>query len=228
MKPERLATVISILGVVLTAASVVASVAQYRAADLQAKAAVVALMPQIEVRALLEKIDSEKYTDSRVEITSDGGPIYNFSLTRRSWIEFKVGKTIAYRQPLVGYYFAEYPTGHTKGPLTTLKGFRNNETFFDFLRWAQPTLGNDTEILQPVTLLRMTYNDALKQENLYYVLLSGGSETHLSKDTGAKLWDRRSEEELTNLSIDISQLKSESSVAEKLAIWKSKIAEARK
>ena len=77
----------------LTAASVVASVAQYRAADLQAKAAVIALMPQIEVRALLEKIDSDKYTDSRVEVASDGGPIYNFNLSRHSWIEFKAGKT---------------------------------------------------------------------------------------------------------------------------------------
>lgn len=228
MKPERLATVISILGVVLTAASVVASVAQYRAADLQAKAAVIALMPHIEVRELLEKIDSDKYTDSRVEVTSDGGPIYNFNLSRRSWIEFKVGRTIAYRQPLVGYYFAEYPTGHTKGPLTTLKGFRNNEAFFDFLRWAQPALGSDTEILQPVTLLRMTYSDALKQENLNYVLLSGGSETHLSEDAGTKLWDRSSEEEKTNHPIDISQLKTESSVAERFAIWVSKIAEARK
>lgn len=204
------------------------SVPQYRAADFQAKAAFAALMPQIEVRALLEKIDSDKYTDSRVEVTSDGGPVYNFNLSRLSWIEFKVGKTVAYYQPLVGYYFIEYSTGHTKSQLTTLKGFRNNEAFFDFLRWAQPALGGDTEILQPVTRLRMTYNDALKQENLYYVLLSGGNETHLSEDVGTKLWNLRSEEERTNLPIDISQLKTESSVAEKFAIWKSKIAEARK
>ena len=41
MKPERSATIISVLGVVLTTASVIASIAQYRAADLQAKAAIV-------------------------------------------------------------------------------------------------------------------------------------------------------------------------------------------
>lgn len=228
MKPERLATVVSILGVILTAASVIASVAQYRAADLQAKAAVVALMPQIEVRALLEKIDSDNYTDRRIEVTSDGGPIYNFKMSRLSWIEFEVGKNVAYEQPLVGYYFAEFPTGHTRGPLTTLKGYRNNEAFFQFLQWAQPTLGHDVEVLQPVTLLRMTYNDALKQQNLYYVLVSGGSETHLSEDAGTKLWDRRNLEEQTNFPIDISKLKSESGSAEKVAIWKSKIAEARK
>jgi hypothetical protein len=224
-KIVKLNILISILGIVLTAASVAASYAQYRAADLQAKAAVVTLMPQIEVRAMLEKINSDKYTDSRVEVTSDGGPIYNFKLSRLSWIEFKVGKAIAYHQPLVGYYFAEYATGHTKGPITTLKGFRNNEAFFDFLQWAQPVLGRDTEILQPVTLLRMTYTDALKQENLYYVLLSGGSGTHLSEESGAKLWDLKLEAERVNPPIDISQLKSESSVGEKLAIWKSKIAE---
>lgn len=228
MKPEPLTTFISIIGVVLTTASVITSVAQYQAADLQAKAAVVTLMPQIEARVLLEKIDSDKYTDRRVEVTSDGGPIYNFSLSRLTWIEFKVDKTIAYHQPLVGYYFAEYATGHTKGPITTLRGFRNNEAFFDFLQWAQPKLGADVEILQPVTLLRMTYNDALKQDNLYYVLLSGGSVTHLSEAAGSKLWDLRLEEERTRPSIDISQLKNESSAAEKLSIWKSKIAEVRR
>lgn len=228
MNLERLTIVISILGVVLTAASVIASVAQYRAADLQAKVAVAALMPQIEVRTFLEKIESDKYTDSRVEVKSDGGPIYNFNTSYLSWIEFKVGRNIAYRQPLIGYYLIQHPTGHTKGLLTTLEGFRNHETFFGFLRWAQPVLGNDTEILPPVTLLRMTYNDALKQENIYYVLLSKGSETHLSEDAGAKLWELASKEGSTSIPVSISELKSESNVTEKLAIWKSKLAEARK
>ena len=228
MKPERLATFISVLGVALTAASVIASIAQYRAADLQAKAAIVALMPQIEVRTLLEKIDSDKYTDRRIEVTSDGGPIYNFKLSQTSWIEFKAGGRLVFQQPLVGYYFAEFPTGHVRGPLTTLKGYRNNEDFFQFLQWVQPVLGSNVEVLQPVTLLRMTFNDALKQQNVYYVLQSGGSETHLSEDAGTTLWDLRKKEEQTNFPIDISKLKVEAGISEKVALWKSKLAEARK
>lgn len=228
MKTERLNFIVSLLGVALTMASVFASIAQYRAADLQAKAAVVALMPQIEVRALIEKIDSDKYTDRRIEISSDGGPLYNFQLTRLSWIEFKVGKKVAYQQPLVGYYFAEFPTGHTRGPLTTLRGHRNNEEFFRFLNWAQPVLGSDVDIPEPVTLLRMTYSDALQQENLYYVLVSGGSGTHLSADAGTKLWELRSKDEQTNFPLDISKLTSMSGLTEKVVIWKSKVAEARK
>lgn len=75
LKSIPLAAVISIFGVFLTTASVIASIAQYQAAALQAKAAVVSLMPQIEVRELIEKVNSDKYTDRRIEITSDGGPI---------------------------------------------------------------------------------------------------------------------------------------------------------
>ncbi|TPQ27961.1 hypothetical protein [Methylomonas koyamae] len=228
MKPESSATFISVLGVILTAASVIASVAQYRAADLQAKAAVVALMPQIEVRALLEKVDSDKYTDRHIEITSDGGPIYNFKLSRLSWIEFRVRDSIAYHQPFTGYYFSEYPTGHTKGALTTLKGYRNNEEFFQFLHWAKPALGGDVEILEPVTLLRMSYIDALKQENMYYVLVSGGNETHLAEDVGAKLWDTRSKMDESTQPVDISALKAESNITELVQLWKRKVAEAKK
>lgn len=228
MKSERFATIISILGVVLTTGSVVASVAQYRAADLQAKAAIVALMPHIEVRALLEKVDSDKYTDRRIEVTSDGGPIYNFEISRLSWIEFRVGRKVAFEQPLIGYYVAEYPTGRTRGLLTTVKGYRNNEMYFQFLRWAQPILGNDVDISEPVTLMRMHYLDALKQENLYYVLVSGGSEIHLSEDAGTSLWTHQSREQKTDFPLDIYALKSESESAEWLNTWKTKIAEARR
>ena len=228
MKPERLTTVISVLGVVLTAASVIASIAQYKAADLQAKAAVVALMPQIEVRSLLEKVDSDKYTDRRIEVNSDGGAIYNFSLSRTSWIEFKVGNRLAFQQPLIGYYFAQFPTGHTRGPLTTLKGYRNNNDFFQFLQWVQHALGPDVEVSEPVTLLRMDYSDALKQQNVYYVLVSGGSQTHLSEVDGKKLWDSRMREEQTNLPVDISKLKVEAETLRELALWKSKLADAKK
>ena len=228
MKPERLATIISILGVVLTTASVIASIAQYRAADLQAKAAVVALMPQIEVRTFLERINGNNYTDRRIEVTSDGGPIYNFELSRLSWIEFRVDKRIAYEQPIIGYYVVGYPTGRTRGTLVTIERHRNNEYFIRFLRWAQPLLGADVEISEPLTLMRMHYLDAFKQAKISYVLIDGSSKTHLSDEAGEQLWNRRMREQQTTTPLGIDQLRSNIGSADEINTWKSKIAEARK
>jgi hypothetical protein len=228
MKPERLATIISILGVVLTTASVIASIAQYRAADLQAKAAVVALMPQIEVRTFLERINGNNYTDRRIEVTSDGGPIYNFELSRLSWIEFRVNKRIAYEQPIIGYYVVGYPTGRTRGTLVTIERHRNNEYFIRFLGWAQPLLGADVEISEPLTLMRMHYLDAFKQAKISYVLIDGSSKTHLSDEAGEQLWNRRMREQQTTTPLGIDQLRSNIGSADEINTWKSKIAEARK
>lgn len=228
MKPERLAALVSVLGVVLTTASVIASIAQYRAADLQARAAVVALMPQIEVRALLEKVDSDKFTDRRIEITSDGGPIYNLQIDRRTWIELRVGRAVVYEQPLTGYYFAEFPTGRTKGALTTIKGYSNNQDFIAFLEWLRPALGAEVEVPEPISLLRISFRDALKQDNVEYVQVAGGSETHMSVEIGQKLWDRHLEDEKAKLHVDISVLDSEAKAAKWVAIWKARIREYRK
>ena len=228
MKPERFATIISILGVVLTTASVIASIAQYRAADLQAKAAVVALMPQIEVRTFLEKTDSDNYTDRRIEVTSDGGPIYNFELSRLSWIEFRVDKRVAYEQPIIGYYVVGYPTGRTRGTLTTIEGHRNHEYFIRFLGWAQPLLGADVEISEPLTLMRMRYLDAFKQAKISYVLIDGSSNTYLSDEAGEQLWTRRTREQQTTTPLGMDELKSNIESADEINTWKSKVAEARK
>lgn len=227
MKPERLATIISILGVVLTSASVIASIAQYRAADLQAKAAVVTLMPQIEVRTFLDKIDSQNYTDRRIEVTSDGGPIYNFELSRLSWIEFRVDKRVAYEQPIIGYYVVGYPTGRTRGTLTTIEGHRNHEYFIRFLGWVKPLLGADVEISEPLTLMRMHYLDAFKQAKISYVLIDGSSKTYLSDEAGEQLWNRRTREQQATTPLGIDELKYNVGSVDEVNLWKSKIAEAR-
>ena len=215
-------------GLLLTTASVIASIAQYRAADLQAKAAVVALMPQIEVRTFLERINGNNYTDRRIEVTSDGGPIYNFELSRLSWIEFRVNKRIAYEQPIIGYYVVGYPTGRTRGTLVTIERHRNNEYFIRFLGWAQPLLGADVEISEPLTLMRMHYLDAFKQAKISYVLIDGSSKTHLSDEAGEQLWNRRMREQQTTTPLGIDQLRSNIGSADEINTWKSKIAEARK
>lgn len=222
MNSGRVATLISILGVVLTTASVIASVAQYRAADLQAQAAVVALMPQIEVRSLLEKIDSDKYSDRRIDIASDGGPIYNLKVDRYTWFELRIGRKVIFQQPITGYYFAEYPTGRTKGEMYTLRGHKNHEEFLAFVKWARVTLGSDVDMSEPNTLLRISYRDALKRDNVEFVRVVGGSEMYLSQEDGAKLWQQQAENEKLNRTVDISLLASAQIASEWVKTWKAK------
>jgi hypothetical protein len=220
MKPERLATILSILGVILTFASVVASVAQFRAADLQAQAAVVALMPQLEVRALLEKVDSDKFTDRRIEITSDGGPVHNLLIEHFTWIEFRAGGKVALREPLNGYYFAGYPSGRTRGLLYTIKGYRNNQVYFDFLEWARHALPSGLEISQPTTLLRISYRDALKRENTEFVHLVRGSETHLSMEEGQRMWSTKLQKSLDPRMLDINDLETQQKAVAWVNAWR--------
>lgn len=219
MKSDRLTIIVSVLGVILTAASVVASVAQYRAADLQAQAAVVTLMPQIEVRALLEKIDSDKFTDSRVEISSDGGPIYNLQVDRMSWVEIRDGSKVAFEQPLHGYYFAEYPTSRTRGLVRTIKGHRNNEVFGKFLDWSSKVLPIGGTVSLPQTLLKLSYVDALHREGVAYVQLNGGSELHLSAGQGADAWKAHAQRAKEVRSLDIDNLENPGKAGASIALW---------
>jgi hypothetical protein len=96
------------------------------------------------------------------------------------------------------------------------------------MRWAQPLLGSDVEISEPVTLLRMEYLDALNKEKISFVLITGSSKTHLSHEAGAELWDRRTREQQANTPIGIDELKSDSGSVDEINTWKIKIAEARK
>lgn len=220
MKPDRFATLISILGVALTTASVGASFAQYRAAELQAQAAVVALMPQLEVLTLLEKVDSDKFTDRRIEITSDGGPVHNLRVEHVTWIEFRAGAKVVLREALSGYYFAAYRTGRTRGSIYTLKGHKNNEIYSNFYDWGRTALPAGVEVGQPVTLLRLSYRDALKREHSEFVQVVGGTETHMSEEDGFKLWNSKPPKTLDPRMLDINDLQTEEKAAMWVQVWR--------
>lgn len=215
MKPETLTTVISVMGIILTTASVVASVAQYQAADLQAKAAVVALMPQIEVRTLLEKVDSDKFTDRSIEITSDGGPVRNLQIDHVTWIEFHVSNKVVLREALNGYYFAGYSTGRARGAVYTLKGYKNNEIYSTFQDWAKPVLHRWVEVASPTTILRIAYRDALKRDNVEFVQVAGGTVTQLSDLDGQQIWQAKPPKALEPRLLDINDLQT----PDKAAMW---------
>lgn len=180
---------VAVLGLILTLASVMASFAQYKAANLQARAAVVALMPQIEVRSLLEKVDSDQYTDRRIEIASEGGPIYNFETDRLTWISVENEGKPVLRQLLVGYLFAAFNTGKNKGELQTIKGHKNHQRFVDFYDAVHGSLKPGLTLSEPVTLLKISYVDALENAATEYFLIRGGSTLRLSAEDGRKTWD---------------------------------------
>ncbi|MCP5235358.1 MAG: hypothetical protein H6945_06420 [Zoogloeaceae bacterium] len=223
MKPESVASLVSILGVVLTTASVIASVAQYRAADLQAQAAVVALMPQVEVRVTLEKRDGDRYTDRRIDISADGGPIYNFEIDTLTWFEVYSGKTTVHRQPLAGYYFFGERTGRTRGELYTLAGNNNHSLFLAFGRWFNGEFGTQVLLSEPNTLLRLSYRDALKRENTEYIRVSGGRQVYLDIVGGQKLWAELSATDQVVREVELEKLASAESAKEWVKTWSTKL-----
>jgi hypothetical protein len=214
MKRIRLATLLSILGVVLTAASVVASIAQYRAADLQAQATMLALMPQIEVRSLLERRDSEFYTDRRLVISSDGGPIYDYSTDRETWFDIRRGGKSIFEQPLNGYFHSSFPTSRIKGEVETIIGYKNNEKFISFDKQARKLLPEGCELANPKSLLAVSYRDAFRKATTEYFFIDGGAVVRLEPSDGEARWKQAKEIQATHQAIDLDSLSAESAVAD--------------
>lgn len=211
---------LAVCGLILTAASVTASVMQYRAGDLQAQAAIVQLKPQIQVRSRIEKIDSDKFTDRRLEISNEGGPIYNFRSERLTWIVMtpsaipqKPGSEI--EQVMHGYYSASFPTGNIKGELETIVGHRNNEKLFSIINTLQHEFPGKWQIAQPQTLLHISYEDSLKEVNNEYFLVDSGSVRRLSSQAGISELERAKKIEKARRPIDLDQLRT----SEQLKAW---------
>lgn len=214
MKRIRLTTLLSVLGVVLTAGSVVASIAQYRAADLQAQAAMLALTPQIEVRSLIERRDSDFYTDRRLVISSDGGPIYNYSADRETWFEIRQGGKSVFEQPLNGYFHSSFPTSRIKGEVETIIGYKNNEKFISFDKQAQKLLPEGYVLADPQSLLVVSYRDAFRKATTEYFFVDGGTVIRLDNSDGEARWKRARENKGARQAVDLDQLLTESAVSD--------------
>lgn len=189
MSDKATTTWIAIFGLILTAASVVSSVAQYKAARLQAEAAVVALTPQIEVRSQLVRSEDGPYNESVMVISSDGGPVRNYDSDQMSWIEVSRGRVGVWKQPLTGYYSVSVHTGRQRGELETRFGHENNKRFAEFYRSANTLLPEDLEVNNPRTLTRLSYQDAMGNHTEEYWLSSGGRDQLLNDREGGALWE---------------------------------------
>lgn len=223
MTEQRLTAAIAIVGTLLTAGGLVSSYFQYKAADLQAQAAIAALLPQVQVRTFLERVDSDKFTDQRLEITSDGGPIYNFHADRITWFQVRQGRQVIHEQWLTGYFFADHPTGRIKGALQLTTGYKNNEKYIAFDRLVRTALGSPVEITRPFTLLSITYTDALKKEGQDFFLIEGGTTQRLQSQEGARLWQEKKAAFEKTTRFDLDSVEQPEKLAELLAILKKSI-----
>ena len=206
MTPQRLATVISVLGVILTAASVIASIAQYLAADLQAKAAIATLRPQVEVRVLLNKRENEKYSDKSISISSDGGPIFNFKSDWRTWFVVRTPEDINCEQPILHYYFTVSNSGRSKGDIQQIESLNNYEQFSEFMRYSRRYMMRGQTIAEPSTILKIEYTDSLRSSNRDYFFIRGDNVRWLDFEIGEKEWVRVTQDNLSIPPIALGEL----------------------
>ncbi|QDL52944.1 hypothetical protein [Rhodoferax aquaticus] len=190
MRRIRPTTVFSLLGIVLTTASVVASIAQYKAADLQAQAAVISLAPQIEVQSplLKEDPDGSKFTDRHIVVSSDGGPVKNFDSESITWLEIgRYGEPV-FQQPLNGYFHSTFNTGRQKGELATLVGHRNHQKFLSLSETARNFFPDGLGVEGPKSILSISYRDVFGKNQREFFFVSHGTAILLSVEDGAKRW----------------------------------------
>lgn len=216
MRRIRPTTIFSVLGVVLTTASVIASIAQYKAADLQAQAAVIGLAPQIEVQSplLKENPEADRFTDRHILISSDGGPVKNFDSEQITWLEVgKYGEPV-FSQPLNGYFHSTFRTGRQKGELETIVGHRNHQKFIALGDAAKRFFKDGLGVEGPKSLLMVSYRDIFGKDQREYFFISHGTTILLNSDDGAKRWQEMRDLRSKVRVIDLDQMAEESKVKE--------------
>jgi hypothetical protein len=198
---------VTVFGVVLTGASVIASFAQYRAADLQAQAAVAALMPQLEVTSSLIRGEGESaYTDRVIDIAVEGGPIKNFQTERQTWLAVEDDGKESCRIPISGYYFQTKSTGRSRGEIQQIAGYRNNQKYLQAQAVIAPMLTSGSRLTEPVTLLRVRFLDSLRRNNNEYYKIRGGSVEWIEHETAEVSWAANTREEDSLKRVELDEL----------------------
>jgi hypothetical protein len=189
---SRVAILLSGLGIVLTAASVAASVAQCTAADLQAKAALAALAPQVEARLSVDATQPSWML--KIDFYSEGGPAYGFWANDIAWIDlYRAGTRIGARQLVNSSFGRSEIPGRLKGELTTLHGYVVNTG--DLQMVMRSSLPSNVGVGHERHLVMVRYTDAARSQHEEFFDLRGPIIRRVDTHEGRKLWD-----ELTALS----------------------------
>lgn len=199
MEEQKITIIISVFGTIITLASLFVSYAQYKAADLQAKAATMTLLPQIEVLKSYIQDENNFYTDVFLKINSDGGPVYNFNSDRLTWITVNKNGKFLIDQPLIGYFSASSSSGKTKGEIQTIVGYKNNKKFGDL----QQNIESPFSIESPRTLIKTTFIDSFNKNNEEYFLVEHTGVKKIHADTGKNQWEEYKKNQENTGFIDI-------------------------
>jgi hypothetical protein len=206
---EKLQILFAVLGVVLTAASVIASVKQYEAASLQAKAAIATLTPQIQVTTNLLRDEVGYYAEQLMIISNTGGPAYNIRHEVATWITIVNSANKEERIPLLlSYYDSSSSTGNLNGQLVTYWGHQNNKRMVNLEKLIREGCEQKCFMKSAQTLVHISYEDALSNKIERYVLLDGNVTKYLLTQEGYTLWQRAiSEKGVSSVSLEVLQEK---------------------
>jgi hypothetical protein len=202
---------VPVFGLILTAASVWASVMQYLAADLQAQAAEAQLAPHIFVRADVrgEWLDAGLFMPGSevqtVEISSQGGPIHNYAVEyiTELFVADRDSTDMVLRIP-VNRYFQEGPVDRARGQIRMLQ----NGPLGTYMNMRAHPSHKNWRPLAPWTLVKLSYVNAWGREvtDFYSIGVENhwgnrnfrpdlgdwqwaGNARKLGSATGASAWD---------------------------------------
>lgn len=216
---KRFTTIISILGVIIACASVVASYAQYKAADLQARATISALMPQLQVSVIQKKDGTDYVSDQRIEISSEGGPIYNFYTEQITWFSINKNGKVILEQPLDGYFSSVHHTGKIKGEIQTISDYRNYKKYTNLQNTIDSMLSPEVNLSSPITIIKATYTDSMYKANEEYFLIIGSNVQRLRQSEILSSWSNATQIKKNNSAISIDII----SKPEEFAVWVKRI-----
>ncbi|MDK8193971.1 hypothetical protein QP794_28210 [Paenibacillus sp. UMB7766-LJ446] len=159
-------------------------------------------MPVFEIKSTQVYDDDRKeYTEHKVKIANEGGPIYGFdsdvvTFLNIDYLDNKDGyinKNI--RVPLRGYFTASLVTSKVKGELATVQGYLNNNKLFDL---TQEILnGPDAEEkfidIEIQVYVKIRYEDFLHRYNEEYYYVPYLQTQKLSQSEGENIFKEHSE-----------------------------------
>jgi hypothetical protein len=159
--------------VLIGTASLVVSISALRVSEKTLVATEVAALPHFTLSKRPQfDADAKKFIEETLALNNHGAPVSNVSWTVRTFLRFEryqpaSGATYV---PLVGYYFAQYPTSSPTGELSSIVGHRNLSKFAA-LRDASLNLRNDSAFSpypSLVTISVVNYEDRLGHRGATY------------------------------------------------------------
>lgn len=186
----------------LTAMALYVSYQANRIAAVQTKISESENMPVFEVIASQTYDKALKfYTENIIDISNEGGPIYNFTPKAVTFLEVAyTDEQNGYTQkieriPLVGYFTTSFVSNKTKGNMVTWQGYRNNLKLRDLEKEISQSamLSNKFVSLEIKVYLLVSYEDFLRRAQVEYYYSSVTGTKKITNTEGEKAFKEYSD-----------------------------------